>query len=216
MRLIDVQSWPRRKHFEIYNAFDYPHINLCAPVEIAAFHAFVKQRSLSLNITLVYLFARAANAIPEFRYRIRAGQVVEHDVVHPSSTIMTESDLFSFCTIPYVADYATFAAQAAAIIEQIQQPRLEDEPGQDDLLFMTSLPWVSFTALQHPIHMHPVDSVPRISWGKFYAEGSGLKLPLSVQVHHALMDGVHIGRYFTQVQAYLDQPEHLLEFAEPM
>jgi chloramphenicol O-acetyltransferase len=32
-----------------------------------------------------------------------------------------------------------------------------------------------------------------------------------VQVHHALLDGVHIGRYYTQVQAYLDQPERLLE-----
>jgi chloramphenicol O-acetyltransferase type A len=212
MRQIDLQTWPRRKHFEIFSAFDYPHINLCANVEITALYAFVKQHTLSSNITLVYLFARVANAIPEFRYRIREGQVVEHDVVHPSSTIMTEGDLFSFCTIPYVEDYATFAAQAAVTIERMkQQPRLEDEPGQDDLLFMTGIPWVSFTALQHPIHMHPVDSVPRIAWGKFFADGGVLKLPLSVQVHHALMDGVHIGRYFTQVQAYLERPASLLK-----
>lgn len=216
MRSIDLQSWPRRKHFAIYNAFDYPHFNLCAPVEIAVFYSFVKQRALSLNTTLVYVFSRVANAIPEFRYRIREQQVVEHEVVHPSTTILTDGDLFSFCTIPYVEDYATFAAQAAAVIERVkQQPALEDEPGQDDLLYMTGIPWVSFTGMLHPIHMHPVDSVPRISWGKFYAEGSSLKLPLSVQVHHALMDGVHIGRYFTQVQSYLDRPEHLLKFAEP-
>lgn len=216
MRVIDLRSWPRRKHFEIYNAFDYPHFNLCAPVEIAAFYSFVKQHALSLNTTLVYLFSRVANAIPEFRYRIHERQVVEHEVVHPSTTILTEGDLFSFCTIPYVEDYAMFAAQAAAVIERVkQQPTLEDESGQDDLLYMTGIPWVSFTGMVHPIHMHPVDSVPRISWGKFYAEGSGLKLPLSVQAHHALMDGVHIGRYFTQVQSYLDQPEHLLKFAEP-
>jgi chloramphenicol O-acetyltransferase type A len=212
MRYVDLKTWPRRKHFEAFSAFDYPHINLCANVDITAFHAFVKQQSLSLNITLVYLFARAANAIPEFRYRIREGQVVEHDVVHPSSTIMTEGELFSFCTIPYVEDFATFAARAGRIIAQVKEhPRLEDEPGQDDLLFMTGIPWVSFTSLQHPIQMHPVDSVPRISWGKFFAEGGALKLPLSVQVHHALLDGVHLGRYYTQVQAYLDHPERLLE-----
>jgi chloramphenicol O-acetyltransferase type A len=211
MRTIDLSTWRRRKHFEVYNAFDYPHINLCANVDLTALYSFVKQRSLSLNITLVYLFARVANAIPEFRYRIRAGQVVEHDVVHPSSTVLTEGDLFSFCTIPYVADCATFAAQAAASIERMkQQPTLEDEPGQDDLLYMTSIPWVSFTALQHPIHMHPVDSVPRIAWGKFFAADNALKLPLSVQVHHALLDGVHVGRYYTQVQEYLDRPERLL------
>lgn len=212
MRHIDLSTWPRRKHFEVYNAFDYPHFNLCANVDITALYPFVKQRSLSLNITLIYLFARVANAIPEFRQRIREGQVVEHGVVHPSSTILTEGDLFSFCTIPFVADYAAFAAQAAVIIEQMkQQPRLEDEPGQDDLLFMSSLPWVSFTALQHPIHMHPVDSVPRIAWGKFFTAGDAMKMPLSVQVHHALLDGVHLGRYYTRVQEYLDQPKRLIE-----
>lgn len=212
MHTIDLSTWPRRRHFEVFSAFDYPHINVCANVQITAWQALVKQQSRSLNLTLVYLFARVANAIPEFRQRIRGPQVVEHDIVHPSSTIMTEGDLFSFCTIPYVEDYATFATQAAAIIEQMKrQPRLEDEPGQDDLLYMTSMPWVSFTALQHPIHMHPVDSVPRISWGKFFAEGDIVKMPLSVQAHHALLDGVHIGRYFTQVQEYLDQPERLMK-----
>ena len=212
MRYIDLQTWPRRKHFEVYNVFDYPHINLCANVDITALYPFVKQRSLSVNITLVYLFARVANAIPEFRYRIREEQVVEYDVIHPSTTILTEGDLFSFCAIPYVADYAAFAAQAATAIERVkQQPTLEDEPGRDDLLFMTGIPWVSFTSVMHPIHLHPIDSVPRIAWGKFFAEGGALKLPLSVQVHHALLDGVHIGRYYTQVQDYLEQPERLLE-----
>ncbi len=120
MRTIDLSTWPRRKHFEVFSAFDYPHINLCANVEITAFYSFVKQQSLSLNITLVYLFARVANAIPEFRYRIRDGQVVEHDVVHPSTTILTEDDLFSFCTIPYVEDYATFVEAAEDIIAHIK------------------------------------------------------------------------------------------------
>ena len=137
---------------------------------------------------------------------------MEHDVVHPSTTVLTAGDLFSFCAIPYVEDYAAFATQAAAAIERVkQQPTLEDDPGRDDLLYMTGIPWVSFTSVMHPIHLHPIDSVPRIAWGKFFAEGEVLKMPLSVQVHHALMDGVHIGRYYAQVQEYLDQPERLLE-----
>ncbi len=211
MRTIDLSTWPRRKHFEVYNAFDYPHFNLCANVDITALYPFVKQRALSVNITLVYLFARVANAIPEFRQRIREAQVVEHDVVHPSSTILTEGDLFSFCHFPYIADYAAFAQQAAVVIERVKQhPTLEDGPGRDDLLFMSAIPWVSFTSVMHPIHLHPIDSVPRIAWGKFFTEGNALKMPLSVQVHHALMDGVHLGRYYAQVQAYLDQPERLM------
>ena len=209
MRHIDLSSWPRRQHFEFFNAFDYPQFNLCAPVDISRFYPLIKQRQLSATVSIVYLLAKAANAIPEFRYRIRGRQVVEHDLVHPAATILTEGDLFSFCTLPFVEDFDAFARQAAELIAQGKTHPTLDDAGRDDLLFLSSIPWVAFTGLMHPIHMHPADSTPRISWGKFFAEGGRLKMPLSVQGHHALMDGIHVGRYFTHVQTDLDQPERL-------
>jgi chloramphenicol O-acetyltransferase type A len=36
-------------------------------------------------------------------------------------------------------------------------------------------------------------------------------MPLSVQGHHALMDGVHAGRFFEQAQRYLDAPAALFD-----
>ena len=82
-------------------------------------------------------------------------------------------------------------------------------PG-DDLLYMTSIPWVSFTSVMHPLDLHPVDSVPRFAWGKYFKESDLLKMPLSVQAHHALMDGIHAGRFYTIVQDYLYQPDSIL------
>jgi chloramphenicol O-acetyltransferase type A len=55
--------------------------------------------------------------------------------------------------------------------------------------------WVSFTSFKHPIHSQPADSVPRFAWGKLFEDGEYFKMP-SVQAHHALMDGVHMGRFF--------------------
>ena len=211
MRSIDLNTWPRRKHFEIYHAFDYPHFNLCANVDITRLYPYIKEHGLSHTVTIVYLLAKAANSLPEFRLRIRGEAVVEHEVVHPSPTMLTEGDLFSFCTMPYAADFATFAAGAEAAIQRVKEnPTLEDEPGQDDLLFMTAIPWVSFTNMMHPIHMHPADSVPRMAWGKYFNEGAQMKMPLSVQVNHALMDGISVGRYYQLVQAYLDDPAQAL------
>lgn len=210
MHVIDLESWPRRKHFAVYAAMDYPHFGLCANVDISRFQPWAKQQKLPFTVALVYALARAANQLTPFRYRIRNGQIVEHEVIHPSSTVLTDDDLFSFCTIPYAAAWAEFAATAERCIAQARaNPTLEDEPGQDDLLFMSGIPWVSFTSMVHPIHMHPADSVPRLSWGKFFADGQRLKLPLAVQVHHALMDGIHVGRFYQLVQELLDQPEAL-------
>ena len=211
MRQIDIQTWPRREHFKVFNTFDYPHFSLCANVDLTAFYPYVKQRGISFTVAVVYVLARAANAIPEFRYRIRAGEVVEHEIVHPSGTILTDDDLFSFCTFDYIEDFSEFAAKAAERIAHVKENlTLEDGPGQDDLLYMSAIPWVSFTSFMHPLHLHPADSVPRFAWGKFFEEGDSLKMPLSVQGHHALMDGIHMGRFYAKVQDYLDHPGSVL------
>ncbi len=210
MRYIDMDSWPRRKHFEIYNAFDYPHVNLCADVDVTDYFPAMKSAEISFTVAITYLVAKVANNIPEFRHRIRDDIVVEHEVVHPSITILTEDELFSFCTIPFTENFADFHTRASeAIAYYKENPSIEDEPGQDDLLFTTNLPWVSFTSMMHPIHLSPVDSVPRIAWGKVRDESGVLKMPLSVQGHHALMDGLHIGRYFEQFQELLSSTSWL-------
>lgn len=206
VRYLDLENWARRKHFEMFRAFDYPHFNLTAAVDVTALRRAVSARGESFAVAAVYCLARAANEIEPFRYRIRGERVVVHEVVHPSFTVLLPDETFSFCTVPFDWDYGVFAARATERIAAVKaQPVLEDEPGQDDLLFMTSIPWVTFTGLMHPIHMSPADSVPRIAWGKFEAREERLRMPVSVQAHHALMDGLHAGRYFQRLQALLDQ-----------
>ncbi len=211
MRYIDMQTWSRREHFKVFSTLDYPHFGMCANVDLTTFHPYVKQRGLSFTVATVYVIARAANAIPEFRYRIRPGEVVEHEIVHPSGTILVDEDLFTFCTFDYVEDFSEFAPRAAERIAYVREHlSLEDEPGRDDWLFMTSIPWVSFTSFMHPLHLHPADSVPRFAWGKFFEDGEFLKMPLGAQGHHALMDGLHMGRFYAEVQDYLHHPDSVL------
>jgi chloramphenicol O-acetyltransferase type A len=210
MRTIDFSNWNRRRHFETFIQFDHPHFSLCANVDITHYAAWTKQQGISRTIAIAHLLAAAANQVAELRLRIRsqAGSliVVEHEVVHPSFVVLTPAELFSFCTVPFSADLDEFAGTAGTCIRTAQQdPRLEDEPGQDDLLFMTSIPWVSFTSITHPIRLNPVDSTPRIAWGKFFQEGEHLHMPLSIQAHHSLVDGVHVGKFFDEVQHRLFQ-----------
>jgi chloramphenicol O-acetyltransferase type A len=211
MRRIDLQTWPRREHFNVFSAWDHPHFNMCANIDLTVFYPALKRRGISFTVAVVYVLARASNAIPEFRYRLRPGEVVEHEVVHPSTTILTDGDLFSFCTFDYDENFPAFAAGAAKQIAYVKEhPSLEGDPGRDDLLYMTAIPWVSFTSFKHPMHLHPADSIPRFAWGKYFEEGKSLKMPLSVQGHHALVDGIHIGKFYAEVQDYLNRPGYVL------
>ena len=211
MQTIDMQSHPRREHFNVFRAFDQPHFNMCANVDLTRFYPFVKQLDYSFTVAAVYVISRASNAIPEFRQRIRGEEVIEHEIVHPSGTILVDEDRFSFCTFDYYEDFSEFAPRAVEMIAYVKEHlTLKDEPGRDDLLFMSAIPWVSFTSFIHPLLLSPADSVPRFAWGKIFEDGTHLKMPLSVQGHHALMDGIHVARYYEKVQDYFDHPDTVL------
>ena len=212
MQHINFDDHPRHEHFEMFRGFEIPHFNICADVDITNFRAYVKQQGISFTIATIYTLTRTANAIPEFRYRIRGEEVVKHEFVHPSSTIMGENDVFSFCGLEYIEDFPVFLDKSADKIARVEKrPRLvEEDGGRDDWLFMSSIPWVSFTSFTHPIKVPP-DSVPRFAWGKFFEEGEILKMPLSVQGHHAVMDGLHVGRYFELIQESFHDPEKIFK-----
>lgn len=212
MKYIDMENWNRKDHYYYFKQLYYPHFNICGNVDITKFHKYIKENGIPFFISILYAATNTANSIKEFRFRIREDKVLEHEAVSPSFTVMTEGEVFSFCTVKFIDKFNDFKSIALAEIEKVKNNvSIEDEPGRDDLLYITSIPWISFTGVTHPIQMNPVDSIPRISWGKYFEENAKIKLPLSVQVHHGLVDGIHVGQYFNAIQEIFDNPEkHLL------
>lgn len=198
MKQITFTNPHRKKHFDFFNAMNHPHFNLTANVNITALHGYLKKNDLPLMPSIVYLITRTANEIKEFRWRIHGKQVIEHDMVRPSFTVPTaDADVFSFCTVDYEPHAPTFIKNASAKIKEMyDNPSFEDDHDKDDYLFLSAIPWISFTGLQHAMPYHPGDSVPRITYGKFFEQDWKLMMPLNIQAHHALVDGHHLGAFF--------------------
>ena len=209
-KVLDFSDDPHReKHFHFFKNMDQPHFSLTAPIEVDPLLTYLKQKALPLTPVLVYLISKTANQLPTFRQRIRGAQVIEHDCVHPSFTVRTRaSSVFSFCSVKFDSKFPAFLSTCQAEMERIQDtPVFEDEPDRDDYLFLSALPWIPFTHLQHAMHYSPVDSVPRIAWGKYTPSDQKMKMPLQVQAHHALVDGIDMGRFFETFQAYCQHPD---------
>lgn len=211
MKYIEIENWKRKDHYNYFKQLDYPHFNICGNLDITAFYNYIKENELPFFISFLYAASKAANDIEEFKLRIREDKVVEHETVSPSFTVMAEDEVFSFCTSNFKNNYKDFKTNTLNEIEKVKNNiSIEDEPGRDDLLYITSIPWISFTSITHPIHMHPADSIPRISWGKYFKENNKIRIPMSVQAHHALVDGIHIGQYFNMIQEILNTPGEYL------
>jgi len=210
MKKIPLENWPRKDHYLFFRDFQNPYFSLCADMDITNFLLLIKDNEISFTAAIMYLVARVANGIPEFRQRVRDTGPIEHEVVHPSATILSKDDLFTFCTALYQENFLAFIQETELEILRIKtEPSLEEKIQDDSMLFMTSIPWVSFTGFMHPVKLSPADSVPRFAWGKFREEGQKTVMPLAVQGHHALMDGLHAGLFYEEFQRLLDFPEEL-------
>jgi chloramphenicol O-acetyltransferase type A len=208
MKIITFTDPHRQKHFEFFRSMNHPHFSICTHVGVTELCPAVKSCGFRFMPAVAWLVSRAANEIPEFRQRIRGEQIVEHEAVHPSFSITTEvSEVFSFCEVDYSPLFRDFMERATENIARLKNdPVFEDEAGRDDYLYLSSLPWISFTGVQHAMHYHPHDSVPRITWGKFFEENGQLKMPVSVQAHHALVDGRHAGLFYQKLEQFCMQP----------
>ena len=213
---IDIPSWPRREAFAYFRGFDKPYFNVCVKLDVARLKAAVAASGVgSFNLACHFMALRLANLHEAFRYRLEDGRVRIHEVVHGGGTVLRDDDSFSFAYLDHDTDYQRFATQGAAAIAAARSgaapfdPRLND----DAVIHFTTLPWLHFSSFSHARNWGREDSVPKISFGRADVEGSHLWLPFSVEVHHALMDGLHVGRYVQALEAALLQPQSWLGLA---
>jgi chloramphenicol O-acetyltransferase type A len=159
-------------------------------------------------LTYHYFALKAANEIEQFRYRLRDGRVLVHDVIHGGTTLMLPNETFTLVYFDYANTFAEFIGPAQRALEETKEdggfnPRHND----DGRIHCTTLPWIAFTSFSHARNSRHDDSVPKISFGKFIRESGRTLMPFSVEVHHALVDGLHVGRYIARIEEMLAQPE---------
>lgn len=203
---IDLDTWPRRGVFEFYLPFDKPYFNVCLQLDVTTLIAELKKREkTSLWLTYHYIALKAANEIEPFRYRLRQGKVLVHDVINGGTTFMLPNETFTLFYFDYSESFSEFIEGATQAAEELRNGDWAFRPKHEDdaRIHCTTLPWMAFTSFSHARRWGREDSVPKISFGKFIKEKDRTLMPFSVEVHHSLMDGLHVGRYIERIEQML-------------
>ena len=210
-RDIPLETWPRHAALKHFRAMVQPAFSVTVMVDVTGLRERAAARGATPWIAYHHAALEAANAIDGMRQTlVRGGEGVrEFAAIHASTTVLRDDGSFGFLTMPRDPSLEQFAARAKQHLPRVRQARgdlfLADEPGevpQESLVHMTALPWLAFTAFTHARGQG--DDRPKIAFGRFMPQGGRLMMPVAVDVHHALCDGVHVGRFFERFQAGLD------------
>ena len=207
MKIIDINTWERKEHFEFFSKFDEPYFGIVAEVDCTIAYDNAKTNKQSFFACYLHKALLAANTLEAFRYRIEDDKVVLYDQIHASPTIGRKDGSFGFSFIPFSNSFETFNNELVNEIKAVQNSkglRLNENAYRNDTVQFSSIPWIKFTSLTHVRNFKNNDSVPKISFGKMYETNGVRKMAVAIYANHAFADGYHIGKFLEQFQKELD------------
>lgn len=203
-KIIDEKNWARKIHCAIFRNYVEPNFCVTFEVDVTNFHKKVKAQNLSFTLSMVYAVCKCGNAIENFRYRFLNGEIVLFEKIDTAFTwIDAGSELFKVVNVPLQDDLKSYVELAQEKISA--QKEYFTGPLGLDVFQCSPLPFLTYSHISHTISGKKENSTPLFDWGKFRAVDGKLLMPLSVQVNHSFVDGLHVGKFAAELQKFLDR-----------
>lgn len=202
--VIDLATWPRADAFRLFRTYDRPHYAITTRIDMTAVMTRRASEGLSPYRATLHAIGKAVAAVPELRMRFRGETVVRHDAVELSMTVPMDDGSFRYGYAPCLEAFADFETAFAAAEARARSGETAANTGaRDDLVYVSCLPWLDYTALDNALP-GPADCIPRFSWGRIVPRaGGGQDMAMTLQVHHAMMDGAQVGQAFAAISGTL-------------
>lgn len=203
---IEIATWDRRAVFELFHGFSDPFHSVCVRVDCTETFRFAKRERYSVFLSLLHRSLIAANKINNFKTRIVDGEPRRFDVIHAGSAVGRENETIGLGHYTFHESLEEFVKEAAVEVDRVKRrDDIERYPGQNIIRYSV-LPWLDFTSLSHAMDSKRADSAPRITFGKITDVDGRCTMPVSIHVHHALADGLHVAKFVELFEQHLREP----------
>ena len=195
---INPEETPRAHAFELWMKSPQPMVTLVKTFDVT--HLILKSRSLGLkfNMLLCWCIGRAASGIDEIYLLPKQGRLFRFDRLAINVIVNNCRGGISSCDIPYnddlqqfARDYDTLTCQTTTTCNDIV----------DDEAMAVGTSAVTGTDLDCIVNQYTgIFNNPFLAWPRYRRSWLRYKLPISLQFHHAQMDGAQAARFLEQLQ----------------
>lgn len=204
--IIDVDTWKRKEHFEKWVDFDEPFHGVTVLLDITHCYNNAIANNYKIFPRYMYHFLLALNDVEPMKYRLLDGKPIVYDEVLSGLVVMREDDTFAYGRLKKNKSFTQFSE--ALELEKLRvknRGSLHDEFPLLNIIHFSVLPWTNFISLSHARNYGEEDSIPKITIGKISEDNGKYVMPISIHVHHALMDGKDVADFINTFQHRLTE-----------
>ena len=204
--LIDIENWERKEFYEHFISEVVCTYSVTVNLDITAL------KGQRMYPAMIWLITKTVNEMPQFRTCLKKEGPGIYDSMHPMYTVFNkENKNFSGIWSYFSDDYAEFLENYDTDEKLYSQSkRYAPKEGTPENSFNISmLPWVEFSSVNINVYDEGKFLLPIFTMGKYFEREGRRMLPFSVQVHHAVCDGYHIGLFTERIQDKINRFDEL-------
>ena len=195
---INPKDTSRAMAFELWMKSPMPMVTLTKTFDVTQLRKVSRRRGLKFNMLLCWCIGKAASKIDEFFMLPKNGKLYRYDRMAINMIVENVKGGLSFCDVAVTDDLEQYNANYQRLTKTISET-CQDILDDEAVIVGTSA--VTGTELDSIVNQYSgIYTNPFLAWGRYRKGWLKTTLPISLQFHHAQMDGSHAARFLEELQ----------------
>ena len=197
-QIVDPNETSRAWAFQMWMKSPMPMVTLTKTFDVTRLCKVCRRKGLKFNKLLCWCMGRAASRIDEFYLLPKDGKLYKFDRLAINVIVDNAKGGISTCDVPYSDDFQQFSRDYDAITHECSTT-CQEIADEEAMILGTSA--VTGTELDSLVNQYSgIYNNPFLAWGRYRKGWFKVSLPISMQFHHAQMDGGHAARFLESLQ----------------
>jgi len=195
---INPKEKTRAEAFERWMKSPMPMVTFTKTFDVTRVRKVSKQRGIKFNMLLCWCIGKAASKLPEFYLLPIDGKLFKFDCLAINVIVDNKEGGISSCDVLYSDDLEQFNADYHTLTQAAHDTSTSTSI-DDAMIIGTSA--ILTTELDAIVNQYTgIFNNPFLAWGKYRCHLFKTTLPISLQFHHAQMDGGQAARFLNELQ----------------
>ena len=195
---INPQDSSRAEAFSMWISSPVPMVTLVKTFDVTRLVKVSKKSSMKFNVLICWCICKAASSVEEFFLLPVPDHLYRYDKLAVNVIVLNEKGGITSCDVPYSEDITQFNSDYLEVTSLAAKTCQASSLDDAMIIGTSALPHTELDVISNQYSGRWNN--PFLAWGRNRKGLFKTTLPISLQFHHAQMDGMQACRFLNNLQ----------------